>query len=122
MRIRILLATFDVGPDPTFRFDAVLDPSFQIKAQIKTLKKCSNRLIFLPFWLVICKLIRIRIRYPFQLDADPDPQHTAHHCDNSEQCGGSGMFIPDPNCLHLGSRILINEFKYFNPKKAKTGF
>ncbi len=49
------------------------------------------------------------------------------------QCGGSGMFIPDlgsdffpsrsripdPNCLHPGSRILIKEFKYFNPKKAK---
>jgi hypothetical protein len=47
------------------------------------------------------------------------------------QCCGSGMFIPepgsdffssripDPNCLHPGSRILIKEFKYFNPKKAK---
>jgi hypothetical protein len=49
------------------------------------------------------------------------------------QCGGSGMFIPDPtfftsriqdsNCLHPGSRILIKEFKYFNPKKKqKNGF
>jgi hypothetical protein len=51
------------------------------------------------------------------------------------QCGGSGMFIPDPtffhpgsripdpNCLHPGSRILISEFKYFNPrKKQKNGF
>ncbi len=47
------------------------------------------------------------------------------------QCGGSGMFIPDPgsdffrsripdsNCLHPGSRILVKEFKYFNPKKSK---
>ncbi len=47
------------------------------------------------------------------------------------QCGGSGMFIPspgfdffpsripDPNCLHPGSRILIQEFKYFNPQKSK---
>ncbi len=46
------------------------------------------------------------------------------------QCSGSGMFIPDPgsdffpswipdpNFLHPGSRIL-KEFKYFNPKKAK---
>ncbi len=25
--------------------------------------------------------------------------------------------IPDPNCLHPGSRIRIKEFKYFNPKK-----
>jgi hypothetical protein len=30
--------------------------------------------------------------------------------------------IPDPNCLHPGSRILIKEFKYFNPKKAKKWF
>jgi hypothetical protein len=27
--------------------------------------------------------------------------------------------IPDPNCLHPGSRIRIKEFKYFNPKKNK---
>ncbi len=45
------------------------------------------------------------------------------------QCCGSGMFIPDPgsdffpsripdpNCLHPGSRIL-KEFKYFNPQKS----
>ncbi len=34
---------------------------------------------------------------------------------------GSDFFpsrIPDPKCLHPGSRIL-KEFKYFNPKKAK---
>jgi hypothetical protein len=31
--------------------------------------------------------------------------------------------IPDPNCLHPGSRILIKEFKYFNPQKSKkNGF
>ncbi len=27
--------------------------------------------------------------------------------------------IPDPNCLHPGSRILIKELKYFNPKKKQ---
>ena len=27
--------------------------------------------------------------------------------------------IPDPNCLHPGSRFLIKEFKYFNPQKSK---
>ncbi len=35
---------------------------------------------------------------------------------------GSDFFpsrIPDPNCLHPGSRILIKEFKYFNPQKSK---
>jgi hypothetical protein len=50
------------------------------------------------------------------------------------QCGGSGMLIPDPesdffpsripdpNCLHPGSRNL-KELKYFNPKKSKeNGF
>jgi hypothetical protein len=31
----------------------------------QNLKKCSNRLIFHTFWLVICKLIRIRIRIQF---------------------------------------------------------
>ncbi len=32
---------------------------------------------------------------------------------------GSDFFpsrIPDPNCLHPGSRILIKEFMYFNPQ------
>ncbi len=53
------------------------------------------------------------------------PQHSIY------QCCGSGMFIPDPgsdffpsripdpNCLHPGSRILIKEFKQ---KKQKNGF
>ncbi len=47
-------------PDPTFHPDGVtnVDPyrSFQIKAPTQPLKKCSNRLIFHTFWLVICKL------------------------------------------------------------------
>jgi hypothetical protein len=50
------------------------------------------------------------------------------------QCGGSGMFIQDPTFFHPGSelspsripdpgtRILIKEFKYFNPKKSKKWF
>jgi hypothetical protein len=29
------------------------------------------------------------------------------------------MFIPDPIFFHPGSRILVKEFKYFNPKKSK---
>ncbi len=35
---------------------------------------------------------------------------------------GSDFFpswIPDPTCLHSGSRIRTKEFKYFNPKKTK---
>ncbi len=32
------------------------------KKRLKTLKKCSKWLIFHTFWLVICKLMRIRIR------------------------------------------------------------
>jgi hypothetical protein len=47
---------FDADPDPAFHFDADPYPSFLIK------KKCSNRLILLTFWLVICKLMRIRIQ------------------------------------------------------------
>jgi hypothetical protein len=31
------------------------------------LKKCSNRLIFHTFWLVVCKLTKIRNRFPIQL-------------------------------------------------------
>ena len=34
-----------------------------------------------------------------------------------QQCCGSGMFIPDPNFFHPGSRICVQEFKYFNQKK-----
>jgi hypothetical protein len=30
--------------------------------------------------------------------------------------------IPDPTFFHPGSRILIKEFKYFNPKKSKKWF
>ncbi len=52
-------AVANPNPDPTFHFDADPDPSYQIKAQ--HLKKCLTRLIFNTFWLVICKLMRIRI-------------------------------------------------------------
>ncbi len=52
----------DPDPDPTFRSDADPDPSLQINAQKVTLNKCSNRLIFYTFWLVICKLFRIWIQ------------------------------------------------------------
>ncbi len=59
---------FDSDPDPTFHPDANSvpdpDPSFQIEA--KTLK-CLNRLIFHTFWLVVRKLMRIRIRFRIQL-------------------------------------------------------
>ncbi len=75
---------FDADPDPTLHFDADPDPSFQIKAQ-NLEKKCSNRLIFHTFWLVICKLMRIRIqlitlmriwiRTAYHFDADPDPTY-----------------------------------------------
>ncbi len=74
-----------MDPDSTFHFDADPDPDegFQIK-RLKKLKKCSNRLIFHTFLLVISKLMGI---HPdpayhfdadpgpsFQVDADPDPQ------------------------------------------------
>jgi hypothetical protein len=49
---------FDANPDPdpTFHFDTDPDPSFQINAQ--NLEK---------LWLVICNLMRIRIRIELSL-------------------------------------------------------
>jgi hypothetical protein len=53
---------FDAGPnlDSTFHSDQDPNPTLQIMAQ--TYEKCSNRLIFHRFWLVICKLLQIRIQ------------------------------------------------------------
>jgi hypothetical protein len=74
----------DPDPDPTFPFDA--DPDLSIQTKAKKLVKCSNLLIFHTFWLVICKLMRIRIQIqlvtlmriwiwlitlPFNFDTDP---------------------------------------------------
>jgi hypothetical protein len=53
---------FDADPDPTFDFDADPDPDLASKKRLKTLKKCLNKRIFHTYWLVICKLMRIRIR------------------------------------------------------------
>jgi len=79
MRIRIRLITFMRIRIPLFTLaDTDPDPGFQIKTQ--TLEKCSCRVIFHTFWLVICKLMRIkiqlitemRIRIFFYEYADPD--------------------------------------------------
>ncbi len=37
---------FDTDPDPTYHFDADPDPDHISKYRLKTLKKCSSRLIF----------------------------------------------------------------------------
>ncbi len=54
----------DADPDPHYVWklgtDHYPDPSF--KYRLKNLKKCSNRLIFHTVWLVVCKLMRIRIQ------------------------------------------------------------
>ncbi len=80
-----------------------------------SLLKDSSGESFLWFFIVLLFLIRIS------------------STESYGQCGGSGMFIPDPgsdffpsripdpNCLHPGSRILVKEFKYSNPKKS-NGF
>jgi hypothetical protein len=50
---------FNADPDPTFHPDVDPDPDLEIlasKEKLKLLKKCSNRLIFHTFWLLICKL------------------------------------------------------------------
>ncbi len=44
----------------------------------------------------------------------PPPKINTH----TYQCCGSGMFIPDPNFFHPGSRIRIKEFRYFNQKNC----
>ncbi len=69
----------------------------------------------------------------FLFDADPGYQNDADPCGSGcttllnpvwrirDVYPGSDFFpsrIPDPNCLHPGSRIL-KEFKYFNPHKVK---
>jgi hypothetical protein len=41
--------------------------------RLKLWKKCSKRLIFHTFWLVICKFMRIRFRIQLNTDADPNP-------------------------------------------------
>jgi hypothetical protein len=64
---------FNADPDPTILFRADPDPGFQMKA--KNLEKVLNRLR--TFWLVICKLMRIRIQL-ITFHADPDPDPTFH--------------------------------------------
>jgi hypothetical protein len=54
---------------------------------------------------------------------DSDP-HQFEKPDSYPQCCGAGMFIPDPNYFHLGSRIKgqkdsrirFKEFKYLTQK------
>jgi hypothetical protein len=74
---------FYVDLDPTFNLDADPDPDSSLQLKAQTLE-CLNTSIFLTIWagLVICKLMRIRIRFRMQLinvDADPhadsDPQN-----------------------------------------------
>ncbi len=55
----------DPDPDPSFHFDVyryVPDPDPSFTYRLKTLTKGSNRLIFHTFWLVISKLMQIRIQ------------------------------------------------------------
>ncbi len=71
--------------------------------------------------------IRIQRAKPMRTHPDPNPtllsQKVWHVYPGSRiPDPGSDFFpsrIPYPNCLHPGSRILIKEFKYFNPKKSK---
>ncbi len=60
-----MISVADPHPDPACQFDADPDSSFQIKAQ--NFEKCLKRLVFHTFWLVVCKLMRIRTRIRIQL-------------------------------------------------------
>ncbi len=55
---------FDADRDPysTFHFDADPHPHPSFQKRLRKLKKCLNRFIFHSFWLLICKLMRIRIQ------------------------------------------------------------
>ncbi len=69
----------DPDPDPACHFDP--DPSFQRRAQ--NLEKVPILYsIFHTFWLVICKLMRIRVRIQLitlmRTHAVPDLQHLIH--------------------------------------------
>jgi hypothetical protein len=59
MRMRILLLTL--------MLIRILIQILASKKRLEPLKKCSNRLIVHTFWLVICKMMRIRIRFGTQL-------------------------------------------------------
>jgi hypothetical protein len=80
--------------------------SFQIKAQ--TLKKCSNRLIFHTFRLVICKLMRavpdpayhFDAKYGswFLFDVDPDPDFYLMRIQVTQWCGSMRIRIHNTAC------------------------
>jgi hypothetical protein len=138
-RITIMILPFtliaDSDPDPTFHFDAAPDPDpiLQIiKAQ--NLENCSNRLIFQIFWLVICKLKRIRIqritmmRIRIQLitcdadpDADPDPtfQFDADPVSDPQHCLRSIFCITwsITTCLCDIKMFLKSEIAYIRARK-----
>jgi hypothetical protein len=106
-------------------------------------------MLFLLF-LLDDRRIRIREVQKHMDPMDLDPQHCCKHMQTIHmssksnvcllyectQCCGCGCLsrIPDPTFFHPGSRIrtvsipdpesriLIKEFKYFNPKKAKKLF
>jgi hypothetical protein len=50
-----------------------LGDDFSEKWGVQIVEKCSNRLIFYTFWLVIGKLMRIRIRFRMQIQMDLHP-------------------------------------------------
>ncbi len=103
-----------------FQTDADPDPDSSVQLRLKTLKKCSYRLIVNTFWLVICKLMRIRTRcrdqlitlmriwcrsgFWFLIDADPDAdflsdadadpgyQNDANPCGSGSGCGSTTLF------------------------------
>ncbi len=53
----------DADPNPAFYFESGCGSgSLLPNKSSKPWKKCSNRLMFRTFWLVICKLMRIRIQ------------------------------------------------------------
>jgi hypothetical protein len=55
------------------------------------------------------------------LDMCASPGSKTSQVGTGSHCGVSGMFIPDRNFFHPGSRIRIIEFKYFIQKNCLGG-
>jgi hypothetical protein len=97
----------DADPDPTFRHDSnpYPDPSFKKGSNPGKSAKIGAYSLFHTFWLNMCKLMRIRIRFLIQLmnfdadpDADLDPDADPGYQNDADPCGyGSkklgGMFF-----------------------------
>ncbi len=96
------------------------------------MEKCPNMLIFHTFWLVICKLVRIRIQFiilmririlPFivmRIHEDPDLHHMQEVKAFQGKCHQKST-VPvlvwnQQRILTPSSQEVLNLFRFFSPK------